>query len=188
MSSPEQGFARMLEAARRGAEWAWEEIYRDLAPAVLAYMRARGAPDPEDLAGEVFVQAVRDIGRFEGGPRELRSWVLAIAHNRLIDEGRRRERRPADPVPPETIALRGPVRDAEQEALDRLGEDEVRRLISGLSANQQAVILLRVLGGLTIPEVARVLGKREGAVKALQRRGLARIGRQLRRAGGAGGA
>lgn len=168
-------FQEILAAARLGDEEAWRRIYREQAPPVLGYLRARGAPEPEDLLGEVFLQAVRDLDRFEGGRRELRAWLLTIAHHRLLDERRRRERRPAEPVPPEHLTGHGAVGDAETEAIGRLDEGEVRELIAALSDDQQAVVLLRVLGGLTVAEVARVLGKRQGAVKALQRRGLAQI-------------
>ena len=62
-----ENFSGTLEAARTGADWAWAAIYRDLSPAVLGYLRARGAHEPEDVTGEVFVQVVRDLQRFNGG-------------------------------------------------------------------------------------------------------------------------
>jgi RNA polymerase sigma-70 factor (ECF subfamily) len=55
----------------------------------------------------------------------------------------------------------------------------VRHVLGRLAGDQQAVLLLRILGDLTVEEVARVLGKRVGAVKALQRRGLAAAQREL---------
>ncbi|HZA89644.1 MAG TPA: sigma factor-like helix-turn-helix DNA-binding protein, partial [Solirubrobacterales bacterium] len=57
----------------------------------------------------------------------------------------------------------------------------VHRVLDALSPDQRAVLLLRVLGELTVDEVAGALGKRRGAVKALQRRGLAAIRRELGR-------
>ncbi len=181
--TPNQSFAAVLAAARAGADWAWAAIYSDLAPPVRGYLRARGAAEPEDLLGEVFLQAVRDLASFEGGERELRAWILKIAHHRLIDDRRSRRRRPVEPAPDEVIEARAPPGDAEQEALEHLGEADIVRLIAGLSTAQRSVILLRVLGDLAVEEVARVVGKRPGAVKALQRRGLARIERQLQERG-----
>jgi RNA polymerase sigma-70 factor (ECF subfamily) len=55
----------------------------------------------------------------------------------------------------------------------------VRHVLGRLAGDQQAVLLLRILGDLTVEEVARVLGKRIGAVKALQRRGLAAARKEL---------
>ncbi len=172
-------FESTLLAARAGADWAWAALYSSHAPGVLGYLRARGAPEPEDLLGEVFLQVVRDLPSFEGGERDFRAWLFTIAHHRLLDDRRRRGRRPAAPTSVEAIVAAGPVGDLEEEALERLDEERVRAMIGGLSADQQNVLLLRVLGGLTVEEVARALGKRPGAVKALQRRGLRAIERQL---------
>ncbi len=54
---PGQNFPQILAAARAGADWAWAQVYRDLAPAVLGYLRARGAAEPDDLTGEVFLRS-----------------------------------------------------------------------------------------------------------------------------------
>jgi len=75
------------------------------------------------------------------------------------------------------------VDDAADEALARIGAEEVHRVLGALSPDQRAVLLLRVLGELTVDEAAQALGKRSGAVKALQRRGLAAIRRELARKG-----
>ena len=173
----DEAFASILEAARAGAEWAWSRLYRDLAGPVLGYMRGRGAADPDDLLGEVFLQVARNIGTFEGGERAFRSWVFTVAHHRVIDERRYRNRRPVvlegDPQPAMVAG------DVEQEALEHLGTDRVVALLEHLSPDQREVLLLRIVGDLTIDEVARVVGKRPGAVKALQRRGLETLRRRI---------
>jgi len=175
-------FGRTLDAARAGADWAWVRIYRDLAPAVLGYLRGRGAGDPEDLTGETFLQVVRDLPRFAGDERAFRSWVFVIAHHRLLDERRRRARRPVEltPDPPNSAGWSG---DAEAEALDAVAAERVRRIIEQLGPDQRDVLLLRVLGDLTVVEVARIVGKSPGAVKALQRRALDAVRRAVSRAG-----
>lgn len=175
----EQRFTQTLAAARQGDEAAWGRVYHELAPSVLGYLRFRGVPEFEDVAGEVFLQVVRDLDRFEGDHRQFRSWVLSIARHRLLDEHRRRGRRPVEPVTEETLVAAGPTGDVEAEALDRLGSAEVLRLIGALSPDQQDVLVLRLVGDLTVEEVAAAIGKRPGAVKALQRRGLQAIGRTL---------
>jgi RNA polymerase sigma factor (sigma-70 family) len=179
-------FQELLTAARRGADSAWREIYTELSPIVLGYLRGRGASEPEDLTGEVFLQVVRDLGRFEGDWRGFRAWVLAIAHHRLLDESRRRSRRPVDPVPelPEPTN-REPAEDVPIGAASRLGLERTTELLADLSPDQRSVILLRVVADLSVEEVGRVLGKRRGAVKQLQRRGLLAIRRRLEREGGA---
>jgi RNA polymerase sigma factor (sigma-70 family) len=179
--SPER-FSTLLEAAREGSEAAWQELYSGLAPMVLGYLRANSAPDPEDVLSEVFLQVARDIPRFEGEEPGFRSWVFTIAHHRLIDARRHSARRPVDltPEPPEPT---GRADDAADEALAKIGVQEVERVLGVLSDDQRAVLLLRVIGDLSIEDVAKAVGKRPGAVKALQRRGLAAVKRELGRKG-----
>ena len=71
-----------------GDEAAWSEIWAELAPAVLGYLRGSNAPDPEDVLGETFLQVARDVNRFEGDWVAFRSWVFTVAHHRLIDARR----------------------------------------------------------------------------------------------------
>lgn len=176
-------FEPILSAACAGAEWAWTRLYDEFSPLVLGYLRARGAAEPEDLAGEVFVQVVRDVGSFSGDERAFRAWLLSITHHRMIDAGRYRVRRPVQPVPHDVLAVHSPVGNVEAEAVDSLATDRVREVLAELSPDQQDVLLLRILGDLTIEEVARTLGKRPGAIKQLQRRGLARVKRELENRG-----
>jgi RNA polymerase sigma-70 factor (ECF subfamily) len=164
-------FEETLDAARAGAEWAWVSIYRELAPSVIGYLRGRGVRDPDDLAGEVFLQVVRDLAGFDGNEREFRAWVFAIAHHRMLDDWRRAGRRPVE-VGYDRTPEDGAVENAEESALRRVAADRVLRILGELTHEQQEVLLLRLLGDLTVDEVARVIGKSSGAVKALQRRGL----------------
>lgn len=165
-------FPQILAAAQAGGDWAWEALYRDVAPTVLGYLRSRGAADPDDLLGEVFLQVVRDVGSFKGSERDFRAWVLTIAHHRLLDDVRYRARRPADSAAEDVLETAGPTGDVETDALMGLELGRLRRALEGLSPDQQDVLMLRLFGELTIEEVAHIVGKRPGAVKALQRRGL----------------
>jgi len=174
-------FDSVLQAARSGAPWALQRLYQAFSPPVLGYLRVQGAADPEDLTNEVFLGVLRGLGTFDGTEEAFRSWVFTVAHSRLIDDRRRESRRPqlggdasADPVD----RAGG---DAEQEAMDRLGNQRVQALCEQLVADQRDVLLLRLMAGLTIEAIAETLGKTEGAVKALQRRGLANLRRMLER-------
>ena len=170
-------FPQVLLAAQLGAEWAWEVIYRDLSPAVIGYLRLHGVLEPEDLTGEVFVHVVRGLRNFSGDEAQFRSWVFLIAHHRMIDDRRARLRRPIDALEAETIERHGPVANAEEEALHQLSIAEVRRALGSLSEAQREVLLLRIVAGLTLEETSRIVGRRVGSVKALQRRGIAAIRR-----------
>jgi RNA polymerase sigma factor (sigma-70 family) len=183
---PEDDFERLLALARAGEESAWQKIYAALAPGVLGYLRARGASDPENLAGEVFLQVVRDLPGFDGPARAFRAWVFTIAQNRLVDERRRDSRRPQQTPLEPSEHPEPPGGDVELDAMERIALERVTRILAGLAPDQRDVLLLRIVGDLSLDEVARVVGKRTGAVKQLQRRGLAAVRRQLDGAGATG--
>lgn len=171
-------FDDVLRAARAGAEWAWTRIYGDLAPKIAGYLRAHGAADPEDLTGEVFLQMVRGLAGFSGDERAFRAWAFTIAHRRLIDDLRRRGRRASVATAPALIEhLGGAGGDVRDDADAEIADARVRAAIEELPPDQRAVLLLRIIGDLTIEEIARAVDKRPGAVKALQRRGLSRLGK-----------
>jgi RNA polymerase sigma-70 factor (ECF subfamily) len=168
----------VLAAARAGQEWAWAAIYRDLAPSLLGYLRARGAAEPEDLLGELFLQMVRDIERFTGGAGDLRAWAFAIARNRLVDDRRYRARRPVEIVAPHALAS-GAAPDPGETWPPSIAGKAITAALRRLPAVQRDVVLLRVLGELTVDEVASVVGKTPGAVKAIHHRAIATLRREI---------
>jgi RNA polymerase sigma-70 factor, ECF subfamily len=174
-------FLNVIVAARSGAEWAWATLYRELAPSIRGYLRFRGAEEPDDLLGEVFLQLVRDLDGFDGSERDFRAWVFTIAHHRLIDARRRQVRRPIHLVPDLFLEFEGDIGNVEDEAMTGLTLSRVRELVGRLSPDQQDVVLLRLFGELSVPEVAGIVGKRAGAVKAALRRGLATLRREISR-------
>lgn len=172
-------FPSVLQAARLGEEWAWTEIYRDLSPTVLRYLRAHGAPDAEDLLGEIFVSVVRGIGTFDGDEQHFRAWVFTLARHRLSDVWRRAGRRPLDYVEPIELHDRPGPYDTEGAVLDRFADERVRATLLSLTPAQRDIVFLRVIAGLSIEETARAVGKQSGAVKSLQRRGIDAIRREI---------
>jgi RNA polymerase sigma-70 factor (ECF subfamily) len=172
-------FDDVLAAAQAGAAWGFEVLYRDLSPVVTGYLRLHGAPEPDDLTSETFLAVFRGLGGFRGDEDGLRSWVFTIAHRRLVDDHRRRGRRPqqADDAADVLTGIAGG--DVEDDVLARLGAERVHRMCGDLPADQRSVLLLRVLADLTVEQVATVMGRSVGSVKALQRRGLRRLREQL---------
>lgn len=170
-NKPDGAFAGKLEAAKSGEDWAWGQIYSDLAGPVTGYLRSRGASDPDDLAAEVFFQVARDIHRFEGDESKFRSWVFVIAHRRLIDARRAESRRPTI-VDEAADEHEGEGGDVEEDAMEQLALARVHELFEALTEDQKRVLSLRIIGDLTLEETADVMGKRVGAIKALQRRAL----------------
>ncbi len=175
------GFDSVLAAARTGAAWAWENLYRDLAGPVGGYLRSRGAPDPEDVLSETFLSVAQDIDRFEGDEADFRAWVFTIAHRRMQDAFRKQGRRVPtfDGEAALEHAESGWLGNVEEEAMGRLSVDQVENLTAGLSVAQRDVLMLRVIGDLSVAETARVLDRSEGAVKAMQSRALKTLRQNL---------
>ena len=164
-------FDEILSAAQAGAAWAFEVLYRDLAPTVTGYLRLHGAAEPDDLASETFLGVFTGLAGFRGDEDALRAWVFTIAHRRLIDDWRRRSRRPQLADDPGDLA--GHVGgDVEDDVLARVGAETVHDLCRRLPDDQRAVLLLRILADLTVEQVAQAMSRSVGSVKALQRRGL----------------
>ncbi len=181
-----EAFDSVLAAARTGAPWAFERLWQALAPSVAGYLRLQGAAEPEDLTSEVFLSVFTSLESFEGDEDRFRSWVFTIAHRRLVDDWRRRGRRPSlsdggDQADRRVAEAAGG--DVEDEALRRLSEQRVRRMCDLLAPDQRDVLLLRMVAGMSLDQTAEALGKTTGAVKALQHRGVAAVRRHLEREG-----
>lgn len=170
-------FHRILAAARAGEAWACARIYEDLKQPVLGYVRLRGGVDADDVTSEAFLCVFRDLVRFEGDEVDFRAWVFTIAHRRVLDAWRKRSRRPRQSRLSPEMDIEGG--DTEDEAFARLGVEEIERLLEQLTPQQRDVVLLRVLADLPLEQVAEVLGRSVGAVKALQHRALSALRRGI---------
>lgn len=172
-------FDRVLDRARAGDEGAWARLYDSLAPQLLGYLRVRGAQDAEALVGDTFLHVARGIDRFEGVQSGFRSWVFVIASSRLLDERRRLRRRPTEPLDDVLEERLRCSDDVEQEVEVMAASAATEDLLAVLTPEQRDVVTLRVFGELTTAEVAHTVGKPITAVKALYRRGLAALRREL---------
>jgi RNA polymerase sigma-70 factor (ECF subfamily) len=174
-------FARVLAAAQAGEEWAVARLYRSLQPALLRYLTARDPQDAEDIAAQVWLEVARALSKFEGVEDGFRAYVFTIARRRMLNARRGRARRRADCVPMETLV--GTVRakdDPAEETAARIdGAAAVRRIVALLSPEQADIVLLRVVGRLSVEEVATMVGKRASTVRVIQHRALRRLAREL---------
>ncbi len=160
---------QMVSAARANSPTALRAVYESLAPAVHGYLRSKGCEDPEALTQDVFLTVFSKISTVSGGPSGLRTFAFSVAHARMVDEHRRRERQPATaPYDPE---LDNRFTDSAEETVlqSRLGADE---LLEGLTGAQREVLLLRVVADLSLEDTAVIMGKTVNTVKQLQRRAL----------------
>jgi RNA polymerase sigma-70 factor, ECF subfamily len=168
-----------LARAQAGDRDAMADLYRAYSGPLLAYLitQVRRREDAEDLLGEVFLSAMRDLDRFEGNLSGFRAWLYRIASNRAVDLARRNVRRPEDPL---AIAVERPGdADPAGDALGRVDRERLWRAVMALPEAQRAVVAMRLAGGLSSREIAEALGKPVGAIKALQHRALANLTKAL---------
>ena len=169
-------FDTILAAAQAGGEWAFAALYRDLNPPLLRYLSAHAAGAAEDVAAETWLGVARGLRSFEGGEGAFRSWFFTIAHRQLIQHWRATGRRPSTPVEPESLFDRPGRDDPEGDSLATVSAAEAAKIIrAALSPDQAEIILLRILGGLDIDQIADILGKRPATVRVLQHRALRRL-------------
>ena len=162
---------RLLALASEFDEAALGELYERYESKIYSYIyRRTGSPTiAEDLTGQVFLKMLEAIRSQQGWHSSFSGWLYRIAHNLVIDHYRRRERRQhvsMEDAPTLKSEKHDPVAAAEM----NLDADRLRSAIQRLTAEQAQVISLRFLEGYNISEVATMMDKTEGAVKALQYR------------------
>jgi RNA polymerase sigma-70 factor, ECF subfamily len=172
-----------LSAARRREPAAVTRVYTAYAPALFRFFMSAVSDRhlAEDLTGTAFVSAIEALPRFRGPVEALGGWLFQIARHDLYDYRRKQQRSRIEPLDDNLneAALADGAVDPEEVAIERLEGSRVLAALRELSPDQREVLLLRMAGGLTAPEVAAIVGKTTGAVKALQHRGLASLARVL---------
>lgn len=166
----------LVEAARALEPEAWSTIYRRHYRQVYfyAYHRVGNREAAEDLASEVFVRALARIRSYRYRGRPLLAWLYRIAHNLTADH-LQRQARWAGATPPEDETAA-----SADEQLERVpSRQDLVRALRALPYDQQQVVILRFLQGLSSAETGAVLGKNGGAVRALQFRAMASLRRRL---------
>jgi RNA polymerase sigma-70 factor (ECF subfamily) len=161
------------------------ELHERYLDAVFAYVRLRVASstEAEDVTAEVFAAALAALPHRRGGSGHY-AWLLGIARRKIVDATRRRQRRPelldTELGEGERAAV-GLLLAADQGPLpEEIVQNEearqiMRRLVAGLPEPQREVLLLQVVHGLPIREIARVIGRTEAATNSLLQRARAAI-------------
>jgi RNA polymerase sigma-70 factor (ECF subfamily) len=169
----------VLAAASSHEQWAVAALFRAYQPRILRYLRAQAPGVADDLAGEVWVAVARGLDRFVGDEAGFRRWLFTIARRRLADHRRKVGRRRTDPVPHDQLdrpAEGGDGRDPASLVVDRLdAQQAIALIVTDLSPDQADAVLLRVVGGLDVAQVALVMDRSPGAVRVLCHRALHRL-------------
>jgi RNA polymerase sigma-70 factor (ECF subfamily) len=171
----EESTARGLQ--KRDPE-AWAGIYEEYFPRVYRYiaLRVGDKTEAEDLAEQVFLKALESISSFKWRGVPVSAWLFRIAHNQIIDYRRTSKAKLHLPLDESLVSNDAdPVLEAER----NLDINQVVQAVGQLTQAQRDVIELRFAGELSTAEVAKVLGKSQGAVKVMQHSALAALRRRL---------
>lgn len=148
----------------------YEEYYDKLAHYV--YVRIGNREEAEDIAGEVFLKALKSLKSYKEQGIPMQGWLFRIAHNLTVDYIRKADKRRT--VPMDSVILTGednPVDAAEK----NIEFEQVTEAMKQLTTEQREVINLRFFGGLTSKEVGDILSKSDGAVREMQRAAIEKI-------------
>jgi RNA polymerase sigma-70 factor (ECF subfamily) len=170
----------LLAAAASGDQEALVTLYRAHNPALVRFLAGLVPGEGEDLASETWIDVCRGLNRFQGNEQDFRRLLFTVARRRAIDCGRRRRRRRTDPA--DLSGHPGPTSEGDPAEIAvnfDASRRAVRRIAALLPHPQAEVILLRVVAGLSMADVAQIVGKTPEAVSVLQTRGLQRLASRI---------
>jgi RNA polymerase sigma-70 factor (ECF subfamily) len=135
----------------------------------------------EDVASEAWLKAIGALDRFDGDEAAFRGWLVVIARNHFRDLARRAARRPEDLAGDltEHLSVVDPT-DTVEAVLERRSTAAALRLVATLPREQAELVLLRVVVGLDVADVARITGRTPGAVRVAVHRAVRTLAARLR--------
>jgi RNA polymerase sigma-70 factor, ECF subfamily len=171
--------ADLIRAAQHGDRDAFGQLYERYFDRVYSYVsfKLNNHVEAEDVAGQVFLKALESLGSYKWTGVPFQAWLFRIAHNLVIDFVRRKGRRPSEPLD-EALPDDRQMADPSALLVEKVAREGLIEAVDRLTDLQKQVIALKFAGGLSNAEVARILGKTEGAVKALQHAALDSLKRQ----------
>jgi RNA polymerase sigma-70 factor (ECF subfamily) len=148
-------------------------VYRTVAPRLLRFLRRAEPRDADDLAGDVWAAMAAQRDRFRGDAAGFEALVFTIARRRVSDHRRRRARRRTDPVATDVMDAHAGGEHTERDVIDRLTSAALTAaLVDQLPLPQAHVLLLRVVHGLPVDDVADLLRRSPGSVRVLHHRAI----------------
>lgn len=153
-----------------------EPVYRFI------YYRVGSRQLAEDLTSETFLRALRRIGKFTWQGSDFSAWLITIARNLVLDHYKsscyKLEISTADPLK-DAARFQAREEGPERAVLDRMTHRVLLTAVHRLGSEQRECVVLRFLHGLSVAETAEIMGKKCGAVKALQYRAVRSLARML---------
>lgn len=166
----------MVRRAQEGDAEAFGELYDHYVTLVhrYAYHRVGDRATAEDVTSETFVRALRRIDSLSFQGRDVGAWLVTIARNIVRDHVKSSRYRLEVSTADMRDADRG-TDGPEDAVVSRLTHEQLLACVRQLNSEQQECISLRFLQGLSVAETAAVMGKKDGAIKALQHRAVRRL-------------
>lgn len=158
--------------AIKGDEQAFSLLYDTYIDSIyrFIYVRVEDQQTAEDIASGVFLKAWEKLGSYQQRGLPFRAWLFRIARNAVIDHYRTRKE--AAPLEAAANAYDKGALSLSETVGVKIEAENILRLMNELTEDQRNVLTLKLVHGLDTEEVASSLGKRQGAVRALQMRGL----------------
>src|SRR3954454_19095376 len=163
--------AELVERASKHDQSAFAELYNTYVDKIYKYVyyKVGNAPDAEDLCEQVFLKAWEAIGRYKWCGYPFSSWLYKLAHNLVVDHYRTRR----DPMPLNDLLYTSlEPADPENAMHAAVEAEEIGQAVAQLTDEQRQVINLKFVEGYSNFEIAEMLNKKEGAIRALQYRAL----------------
>ncbi len=169
--------AQKITEARRSLEAKLGSLYKEYYDKIAryAFVRIGNRTDAEDIAGEVFLKALKSIESYEDRGIPMQAWLFTIAHNMTVDYLRKKSIRKTVDIDSVTVES---GRSLEAIVETSVNIERVKKAMEQLSRQQREVLSLRFFGGMTSGEVGQILGKSDGAVREMQRAAIEKL-RQL---------
>ncbi len=174
----------LIRRAQQRDQVALTQLYEENFDRIYRYivLKIGDRTEAEDMTQQVFLNALQSISSYRWKGMPFASWLYRIAHNQVVDYLRKKTRHASVPLD-ESISRADADSDPKHVTERKMEIEELVVATKKLTTAQQEVISLRFAGELSIAEVARVMGKSEGAVKSLQHRALASLRRLLEKEG-----
>ena len=160
----------LVQRAQDGDEQAFTQLYESHFDKIYRYVALRigNKMEAEDLTQQVFLKALRSIHSFKWRGIAFSAWLFRIARNLIVDYLRKERKIAIAPLDDSLASKSHNPHNPQIMAELKLDIEQLTLATTKLTRAQQEVISLRFAGELPIAEVAKVMGKSEGAIKALQ--------------------
>jgi RNA polymerase sigma-70 factor (ECF subfamily) len=157
----------LVRRAKQQDQRAFTELYEAHFDRVYRYVAIRigDQVEAQDMTQQVFLNALQSISSFNWKGIPFSAWLFRIAHNQIVDYLRKKSKQAGAPLDESLVKDDS---DPQQMVEFSLNIEQVRLATTQLTEAQREVISLRFAGGLSIAEVAKIMGKSQGAVKTLQ--------------------